>query len=72
VLGSTNHVQAHAGINTCIYLHVMPLCSYLPTSCYVRLIDLMILIVGNDQTDDAYGLFEPDVQQTILDGTYIP
>jgi hypothetical protein len=32
----------------------------------------MILIVGNDQTDDAYGLFEPDVQQTILNGTYIP
>jgi hypothetical protein len=32
----------------------------------------MILVVGNDQIDDAYGLVEPDVQQPILNGTYIP
>ena len=28
-------------------------------------------IVGNDQTDDAYGIFEPDVHQPNFDGTYI-
>ena len=33
--------------------------------------DLMIFTAGNDMTDDPYGIFEPIVNQSNLDGTFI-
>ena len=36
---------------------------------YYPLLILWFSILGNDQTDDPYGMFEPIVEQTNLEGT---
>ncbi|KAM0854363.1 hypothetical protein ACQ4PT_050477 [Festuca glaucescens] len=53
--GGTNHDPSSTPIN------LASSCQVLGSTNHVQ-----VPAVGNDQTDDAYGLFEPDVQQTIL------
>jgi hypothetical protein len=47
-----------------------------PTSATILILllcstHLMIFIVGNEQADDPYGIFEPIFQQSNLEGTFI-